>query len=158
MDPPEGGFEVGEEGVECCAENLMARDDHIVMSQLCCHRRDLSHRLAQTPAHPVTLYRASGLFGDGEADPWGGIGCVRAETGLQGEQGCRSAAPFGGREKIAALEKSAESRLKRGFGQKAQAESFLRPCLRRLARTLRPPTVAMRERKPWRRLRTSLLG
>jgi hypothetical protein len=39
-----------------------------------------------------------------------------------------------------------------------QAESFLRPRARRAASTLRPPTVAERERKPWRRLRTSLLG
>ena len=29
---------------------------------------------------------------------------------------------------------------------------------RRAARTLRPPAVARRARKPWRRLRTSLLG
>jgi hypothetical protein len=34
----------------------------------------------------------------------------------------------------------------------------LRPLARRLASTLRPPTVAMRERKPWRRLRTITLG
>jgi hypothetical protein len=39
-----------------------------------------------------------------------------------------------------------------------QAESFLRPRARRAASTLRPPTVAERARKPWRRLRTSLLG
>jgi len=41
---------------------------------------------------------------------------------------------------------------------RGQAESFLRPLLRRRFSTLRPPAVAMRERKPWRRLRTSLLG
>jgi hypothetical protein len=43
-------------------------------------------------------------------------------------------------------------------GAAAQAESFLRPRARRAAITLRPPTVAMRARKPWRRLRTILLG
>jgi len=39
-----------------------------------------------------------------------------------------------------------------------QAESRLRPRERRAAMTLRPPFVAMRVRKPCRRLRTSLLG
>ena len=39
-----------------------------------------------------------------------------------------------------------------------QALSRLRPLARRVASTLRPPTVAVRARKPCRRLRTSLLG
>jgi hypothetical protein len=39
-----------------------------------------------------------------------------------------------------------------------QADSFLRPRARRAASTLRPPTVAVRARKPWRRARTSRLG
>jgi len=39
-----------------------------------------------------------------------------------------------------------------------QALSRLRPRARRAATTLRPPLVAMRARKPWRRLRTRLLG
>jgi hypothetical protein len=38
------------------------------------------------------------------------------------------------------------------------AERRLRPRARRAAMTLRPPTVFMRDLKPWRRLRTSLLG
>ena len=54
-----------------------------------------------------------------------------------------------------ALEK--EPRIGAGTAR-LQAESFARPCARRRARTLRPPLVAMRERKPWRRLRTILLG
>ena len=39
-----------------------------------------------------------------------------------------------------------------------QALSLLRPRARRAAKTLRPPLLAIRARKPWRRLRTSLLG
>ena len=39
-----------------------------------------------------------------------------------------------------------------------QADSRLRPLARRLASTLRPPTVAMRARNPCRRLRTSFDG
>lgn len=42
--------------------------------------------------------------------------------------------------------------------QANQAESFLRPRARRARSTLRPPTVAMRARKPWRRARTRRLG
>jgi len=38
------------------------------------------------------------------------------------------------------------------------ALSRLRPRARRAANTFWPPRVAMRERKPWRRLRTNLLG
>ncbi len=40
----------------------------------------------------------------------------------------------------------------------AYAERRLRPLARRAARILRPPTVALRARNPWRRLRTKLLG
>jgi hypothetical protein len=40
----------------------------------------------------------------------------------------------------------------------AQADSRLRPFARREASTRRPAAVAMRARKPWRRLRTRLLG
>ena len=51
----------------------------------------------------------------------------------------------------------------RPFGRRlsrheVQALSFLRPWARRLRMTLRPPAVAMRARKPWRRARTSFEG
>jgi len=39
-----------------------------------------------------------------------------------------------------------------------QALSRLRPLERRAASTLRPPVVAVRARKPWRRLRTIFEG
>ena len=38
------------------------------------------------------------------------------------------------------------------------ADKRLRPLARRAFITRRPPTVAIRARKPWRRLRTRLLG
>ena len=41
---------------------------------------------------------------------------------------------------------------------RAQADNRLRPFLRRFERTRLPPTVDIRERNPWRRLRTNLLG
>ena len=39
-----------------------------------------------------------------------------------------------------------------------QADNFFRPRARRARRMLRPPTVAVRARKPWRRARTRRLG
>lgn len=44
------------------------------------------------------------------------------------------------------------------FRRGNQAERRLRPRDRRAAITFRPPTVAILARKPWRRLRTILLG
>ena len=46
----------------------------------------------------------------------------------------------------------------RADGGDAQADRRLRPFARRAASTRRPPGVAIRARKPWRRLRTSWLG
>ena len=50
-----------------------------------------------------------------------------------------------------------DAELERPF-RPAQAERRARPLARRRARARRPPTVCMRLRKPWRRLRTILLG
>jgi hypothetical protein len=46
----------------------------------------------------------------------------------------------------------------RSLGGRNYADRRLRPLARRRARTLRPPTVAIRFRKPWRRFRTSFDG
>src|SRR6185437_457604 len=53
-----------------------------------------------------------------------------------------------------------EMRRRVRFGPAASGHALrrLRPWERRAATTLRPPLVAIRARKPWRRLRTSLLG
>jgi hypothetical protein len=57
------------------------------------------------------------------------------------------------------LRKKMDCRLTPGNdGIGIHALSRLRPRARRAAITLRPPFFAMRARKPWRRLRTSLLG
>src|SRR5690606_35772785 len=53
---------------------------------------------------------------------------------------------------------AARTSARMGARKANQALSFLRPRARRARRTLRPPTVALRARKPWRRLRTRLLG
>src|SRR5438105_9738381 len=45
-----------------------------------------------------------------------------------------------------------------GRSRKAQADRRLRPLARRDDSTRQPAGVAIRERKPWRRLRASLLG
>ncbi len=117
MDPPEGGFEIGKEVVECCVENLMARDDHIVMSALGGQRRDLSHRLSQAPAHPVALDRAAGLAADGQSEPRSGIGGIGAAISLQGEEGSRGALALGGSKKVAPPQEAADGGFLRGAGR-----------------------------------------
>src|SRR6516225_10979799 len=48
--------------------------------------------------------------------------------------------------------------LEKRCAKSGHADKRLRPFARRAARTRRPAAVAIRARKPWRRLRTSLLG
>jgi hypothetical protein len=68
---------------------------------------------------------------------------------------CRTNAAVGTLIADAAARKSARC-LSRSTD--CQALRRLRPCARRAAMPLRPPLVAMRARKPCRRLSTSLLG
>jgi hypothetical protein len=121
MDPPEGGFEIGKEVVEGCVENLMTRDDHIVMSGMGGHWRDLSHGLAQAPAHPVALDRAAGLAADGQAEPRSGIGSIGAAIGLQGKEGSRGALALGGGKKVTPPQEAANDRFLRGAGRDHKA-------------------------------------
>ena len=79
--------------------------------------------------------------------PAHGLEQERVAPGLQ--------AAGGGQELAAALEAHDP---RAGRGAVAQADRRLRPRARRAAITRRPPTVAMRERKPCRRLRTRRLG
>ena len=86
---------------------------------------------------------------------------------------CRMNAGATQRRPLAAVAKNSERRLRRTtrhaeacsisgcewlFLPNDQAERRFRPFARRRAKTRRPPTVAERERKPCRRLRTRLLG
>ena len=66
------------------------------------------------------------------------------------------------RQKLRATQQAADAGAvqarRLGQARRYQALRTLRPWARRRAITLRPPGVDMRARKPWRRLRTILLG
>jgi len=103
----------------------------------------------QPAAHPVTLDGVPDLFGNCEANAEHAR--IRTFTQLQDEPRGRRLLPAGRGQKVSPLPQS----LHRGV---CQALKRLRPRARRAESTRRPPVVAMRVRKPWRRLRTSLLG
>jgi hypothetical protein len=141
---------------------------------------------AQAPPHAVALDGIADLFGDCKSDPRRpGLG---APSRLQDKCACRgsraSCGSLGSRPKITSafqplhetdimgptsrdrhserpifgLILFEQDRRPDRAARSAQALNFLRPRARRAAKTLRPPLVAMRVRKPWRRLRTNLLG
>jgi len=80
-----------------------------------------------------------------------------APTRLCGQRG--PAPPFAFLDvlELSALAQFMEARDRRAGGN-FQAESRLRPLARRRASTFWPFVVAIRDRKPWRRLRTRRLG
>jgi hypothetical protein len=134
-----------------------------------------AQRRAQAALHAVALDRAAGLARGGEAEARrlrAGV-VLGAAAGLKGEGRRMAASALGGRLKIGAANEPADAagdlvggaaRIRRAsvrtrrLARRAQADRRLRPRARRAFSTLRPPTVAMRARKPWRRLRTSLEG
>src|SRR5437870_654349 len=87
--------------------------------------------------------------GESDADRLGGIVGGSAGQGLQ-DQSRRHpfAAPVGDPEEIRPALQALQRRHRAWARLSAQAERRLRPFALRLATTLRPPTVAMRERKP----------
>ena len=137
-----------------------------------------AQRLFQPPADPIALDRAADASGDRQADARARDGLrlrSLAPAGLQ-RKGLDREAPSardalklgspgqaadrfaGGRGLSIVAQGKAPVRgvaadrqaAGRGAAREAadQAESFLRPRARRAASTLRPPTVAMRARKP----------
>src|SRR3954465_6456301 len=112
--------------------------------------QQLAGERPEAPLHPVAPPRAADLLRDGDSEPHVGI-LVAAVADEQDEAGHGRPAAAIRREEIGPAGKDR-------VGPAAQADSVLRPRARRAASTLRPPTVAVRARKPWRRLRTRLLG
>ena len=135
------------------------------------------HRFAKTPTCPVANDGVADLAGQREADPDRRPLCG---IHLQAKRFAVPALTFAGANKIrATLEArdvcSGPSSLNPRVPHRAtlplhrrrdhaigwyrpQAESRLRPLARRAAMTLRPPTVSIRARNPWRRLRTIFEG
>jgi hypothetical protein len=124
-------------------------NQHIVIA---CRKTSCSRQSDHFPKpalDPVTLDRSSDLSRHGKTYTDGTI--IAALAHLQDKS--RGRQLFSGRrgEEIGSPSQPIH-------GTSHQALSRLRPRARRAAITLRPPFFAMRARKPWRRLRTSLLG
>jgi hypothetical protein len=115
--------------------------------------------LAQPPPDAVALDRVAGLAcdRDAEAGSLSGFG-LQALSRDQREGRAGNAPCLAQRKEILALAQPLRRAPNRCLLRRVQADRRLRPRARRAASTLRPPLVDMRERKPWRRLRTSLLG
>lgn len=104
-----------------------------------------TRQFAKTALHPVAHHGVSDLLCHRDPKPHCRI-TVFAPAHQQHKAGrCHPACCVGG-QKV------------RPLSNRNQAESFLRPRARRARITARPPTVAIRARKPWRRARTRLLG
>jgi hypothetical protein len=147
------------------------RQHVIVAGAKRCERRN-ADKLAQAPPYAVAFHGIADLLRYCKSDPRrSGFG---APERLQDKGACRrsraSCCGLGSGPKVTSAfqplhEIDIRTDLNRiGTGARlcaarsAQALNFLRPRARRAARTLRPPFVAIRVRKPWRRLRTNLLG
>jgi len=128
-------------------------------------RQEGAGAFPKTAAGAVADDGIADFLGGGEAGPGGRAG-FRPAAGLDDHQ----LAPFGYSVRdIKEFAPDAQafqgdrvgiavSRQGAGFAARDQAESRLRPLERRRARIFWPFFVAMRERKPWRRLRFRLLG
>jgi hypothetical protein len=113
-------------------------------------RQNFAGKRAKPALHAVANDCTADLLGDSEADTDRGI-VIRTWPDKEHEtRHGHAPARIRGKEFSAPYETAHDDI--------AQAESLMRPRARRAASTLRPPTVAVRARKPWRRLRTRLLG
>lgn len=171
----EGAGEIGLDVVKRKRQCLIAPDENIVDARFGPAFAMEADRLAQSPADPVTDNRIADLLGHREAtarldrSATAFDRCCRLPiSSLQNEAAPSRPHPLGDSQKLGAFLQSfhldtasakppvvTDSRVARG---QDQADRRLRPRARRRARTRRPPTVWVRARKPWRRLRTSFEG
>jgi hypothetical protein len=101
--------------------------------------QQLADQSPEPPLHPVAHHGIADALGDGNAKTQAR---ARVSPSEQYKTGTRNAqSPVGSEEISTPCENS-------GLDCRAQADSFLRPRARRARRTLRPPTVAERWRKP----------
>lgn len=154
------GFEVLQQDPKGTVQRLPPCDKNIVIAaQSIKWKHGLGCRL-EAPAGAVPVDRSADLAARRETEPHRSGYALRRPTNLQSQAGGNPPDSSRGSQEILALlqpfdnDRAAPARI----CDLGQADSLLRPWARRRASTLRPPTVAIRERNPWRRLRTILLG
>jgi hypothetical protein len=160
-----------------------AGDQDVIRPRPSLAHQHLGRRGAQSPLRPVADHRVADFAACRKANPHNltATGPEWLRRGLQQQtRAHRPTARCGDTEKIGAGLQPYKTARHRCFGQSAsavtnfgaarptvtaagsgrvcQADRRLRPFARRAAITRRPPGVAIRARKPWRRLRISLLG
>jgi len=146
MYAPQRSFKIlrhpGERQIECRTPSYQ----HIVMSGAKRTCGCQPNNFPQPPADPITLDGISDLLRDRKAKS-----CrtrVMALARLQHKRRGRCLEPGRRGQKVRPLPQSFHGSKVRGGKHRRQADSRLRPRPRRAERTLRPPFVAMRARKP----------
>ncbi len=133
--------------------------------RMCC---DFGDGCLQSAADAIALNRVAHGFGDGEPEPRArclvrGARSGGAWFGFQNKRGRRTSGPAPYSQEFSALSEGGEFHEwpRRSNGSPkglTQADRRLRPFARRRVMTFTPPAVRIRARKPWRLLRTILLG
>jgi hypothetical protein len=157
------GFEVAKQAIERPGQRLPPRDQNIVIAGQPIKGKKRRRHSFQPASCPVPRHCIADLAAGRESDTngprSGGCAC-RCRANFH-RHACRDAAgTFRHSQEILAVFEAGDrlgASQDRVFGV-GQADSLLRPWARRRDSTLRPPAVAMRALKPWRRLRTILLG
>lgn len=149
--------QVLKQGVEATGQRLLPGDQNIVIARVPIKGKHGRSRGSEASFGAVSLDRSADLATCRETHPdlvFSGL-AGRRRAGLERQSARAFAHSTGGPQEVRPDLQAADQRFRT---LSAQAESFLRPCPRLRDRTLRPPLVAMRARKPCRRLRTILLG
>ncbi len=126
-------------------DTSIATNHHMVSTHDTAYRQYFASKFPEAPFHPVACDRITNLSGNGNSQPHCRVAVITITHQQNKATICRPLCRVSGKE-IPAL------------ADCNQAESFLRPRARRAWMTARPPTVAIRARKPCRRARTRLLG
>jgi hypothetical protein len=162
LDAAERGFQISDKGRERPLGGTLPRDQYVIGFWSPAVGQDFGRYLPQSPLRSISHYSISDFSARGESDPDVGeaAALLRSLRRLQNQTRSRRAAA-GGRnphEIGATLELSETITAIFCVARPPHADKRLRPFARRAASTRRPATVAIRARKPCRRLRTSLLG
>ena len=139
-DPGKRCLKIGPELREGPFDACLAADQHMIGARNTGRGQNLGCKRTKSALHAIPHHRPANLARNGDSKPDCGIAIVTT-TDEQDEtrRGCACAAVCS--QEIGAAPKPRQLRT-------AQADSVLRPRARRAASTLRPPTVALRARKP----------
>jgi hypothetical protein len=140
-------------------QRIAPADQHMIGPRNAMHRKHFAHYRTESPLYAIAHHGIAQLLGGSNPEPRIAR-LILARLHDQHERrhgdthatiGGEEFGPFGQAAQGQAILPVSARRL-------AQADSLARPRARRARSTARPPTVAVRARKPWRRARTRLLG